>query len=297
MGSSVVSLKTNLADYAVTAAMKDGRITSSLVNLDYCGPRTAHNGFKPMVRENAFDAGELALVTYLQAKAWGKPFVTLPIPISGRFQHHCIGFNRELGHLAPKDIEGRKVGVRTYSQTTGLWVRGILQHEYNVDLNKVTWLTLDEAHVSEHVDPPNCERLPADASLADMMLNGDLAAAILGGDMPKDARVQTLVPDAKQAAQAWYAREGVIPINHMFVVRAELSRERPDVVREIFRMLVESRALAPESARAGAPPVGLEQNRKALAMAIDWSYEQGIIPRRLSVDELFDDTTAALGRA
>jgi len=294
MISAVASVKTNLADYPVTMAMKDGRVASSLVTLEYCGPKTAHDGFKPMLRENAFDAGELAIVTYLQAKAWGKPFVLLPIPISGRFQHHCIGFNHELGPLNPKEIEGRKVGVRTYAQTTGLWVRGILQHEYGVDLDKVTWLTIDESHLSEHHDPPNCQRLPAGAKLGEMMLSGEIAAAILGNDMPKDPRVRTLVPDAMAAARQWYQREGVIPINHMFVVRQDLSRERPDIVRDIFRMLVESRNLAADSAKTPIPPIGLDANRKGLEMAIQWSYEQKIIPRRLSVDELFDDTTAAL---
>jgi len=294
MISDVASVKTNLADYPVTMAMKDGRVASSLVTLEYCGPKTAHDGFKPMLRENAFDAGELAIVTYLQAKAWGKPFVLLPIPISGRFQHHCIGFNHELGPLNPKDIEGRKVGVRTYAQTTGLWVRGILQHEYGVDLDRVTWLTIDESHLSEYHDPPNCQRLPAGAKLGEMMLSGEIAAAILGNDMPKDPRVRTLVPDAMAAARQWYQREGVIPINHMFVVRQDLSRERPDIVRDIFRMLVESRNLAADSAKTPIPPIGLDANRKGLEMAIRWSYEQKIIPRRLSVDELFDDTTAAL---
>jgi len=293
MISAVASVKTNLADYPVTMAMKDGRVASSLVTLEYCGPKTAHDGFKPMLRENAFDAGELAIVTYLQAKAWGKPFVLLPIPISGRFQHHCIGFNHELGPLNPKEIEGRKVGVRTYAQTTGLWVRGILQHEYGVDLDKVTWLTIDESHLSEH-DPPNCQRLPAGAKLGEMMLSGEIAAAILGNDMPKDPRVRTLVPDAMAAARQWYQREGVIPIKHMFAVRQDLSRERPDIVRDIFRMLVESRNLAADSAKTPIPPIGLDANRKGLEMAIQWSYEQKIIPRRLSVDELFDDTTAAL---
>jgi 4,5-dihydroxyphthalate decarboxylase len=292
--ASVVSVKTNLADYPVTMAMKDGRVTSGLAKLEYCGPKSAHDGFKPMIRDHAFDAGELAIVTYLQARAWGKPFVMLPIPISGRFQHHCVAFNHELGHLNPTDIEGRAVGVRTYSQTTGVWARGILQHEYGVDLDKVTWLTIDESHVSEYHDPPNCRRLPAGARLVEMMLKGEMAAAILGNDMPKDPRVRTLVPDAMAAARQWYLREGVIPINHVFVIRQELSRERPDVVREIFRMIAESRSLAPESARTTIPPIGLEANRKALEMAIHWSHEQQIIPRRLSVDELFDDTTAAL---
>lgn len=183
--SAVVSLKTNLADYPVTMAMKDGRVTSSVVKLDYCGPKVANEGFKAMIRQNAFDAGELAIITYLQAKAWGHPFVMLPTPMSGRPQHHCIGYNHELGHLNPKDIEGRKVGVRTYSQTTGLWVRGVLQHEYGVDLDKVTWLTLEDAHVSEYHDPANCQRLPAGSKLAKMMFSGEIAAAILGERCPR----------------------------------------------------------------------------------------------------------------
>jgi 4,5-dihydroxyphthalate decarboxylase len=289
------SLRTNLADSPVTTAMKDGRITSSLVHLDFCGPKLAHDGFKSMIREGGFDAGELAIVTYFQAKAYGKPFVLLPIPVSGRTQHHCIGFNKELEHLDPKGIEGRNVGVRTYAQTTGLWVKGILQHEHGVDLDKVTWMTIDESHLAEYTDPPNCRRLPPDAKLGKMMLDGELAAAILGNDMPKDPRVQTLIPDPFTAAEQWCRREGVIPINHMFVVHEDLSKQHPEIVKEIYRMLVDSRNLAPESATATLPPVGLEANRKTLEMAIQWSFEQKIIPRRLSFDELFDDTTASLG--
>jgi 4,5-dihydroxyphthalate decarboxylase len=290
-----VRLRTNLADYPVTLAMKQGQIGSPVVELDYCGPETAHDGFKDMLRRNHYDAGELAIVTYLQARAYGKPYVLLPIPISGRFQHHCVGYNIEHGELRPKDIEGRKVGVRTYAQTTGLWVRGILQHEYGVDLEKVTWLTLDESHLAEYHDPANCRMLPKGSKLAQMMLDGELAAAILGGDMPKDPRIRTLVPDAQSAAREWHRREGVIPINHMIVVHEQISRRRPDVVRELFRLVAESRARAPAQITAKLPPIGLEANRKTLDMAIQWSYEQKIIPRRLSVEELFDDTTAALG--
>ena len=289
------TLKINLADYAVTKAIKDGRVTSDLVKLEFCGPKAAHDGFKPMVRNDAFDAGELAIVTYLQAKAYGKPYVLLPVPVVGRFQHHCIGFNQQFGHLDPKDIEGRQVGVRTYAQTTGLWVRGILQHEYGVDLDKVSWLTVDESHLAEYGDPPNCRRLPAGSSIAQMMLKGELAAAILGNDMPDDPRIQRLIPDPSAAAQRWHAREGVIPVNHMVAVHEDLARRRPDVVREIYRMLVESRKLAPASATDLFPPIGLEANRKGLEMAIQWSFEQKIIPRKFSVDELFDDTTASLG--
>jgi 4,5-dihydroxyphthalate decarboxylase len=289
-----VTLRTNLADSPVTMAIKEGRVSSPLVNFNFCGPKTAHDGFKAMLREHAYDAGELAIVTYLQAKTYGKPFVLLPAPISGRFQHHCIGYNIEHGALRPKDIEGRTVGVRTYAQTTGLWVRGILQHEYGVDLNRVTWLTVDESHLSEYQDPPNCKRIPVGKKIDQMMLDGDIAAAILGVDMPKDPRVRTLIPDPKAAAEKWYQREHVIPINHMFAIRQDIAERRPDVVRELFRMITESRALAPADVSASIPPLGLEANRKGLEMAIDWSFEQKIIPRRLKVDELFDAAVASL---
>jgi 4,5-dihydroxyphthalate decarboxylase len=117
----------------------------------------------------------------------------------------------------------------------------------------------------------------------------------MGNDMPDDPRIERLVPDPHQAAKQWYAREGLIPINHVFVVHERISRERPDVVREIYRMLKEARDLAPEGSTATTPPLGLEANRKGLQMAIDWSFEQKIIPRKFSVDELFDETSRALG--
>lgn len=290
-----ITLRTNLADSAVVQAMKDGRVSSDIVTLDFCGPKVSHDGFKPMVRDEAFEAGELAINTFLQAKAYGKPWTLLPAPLVGNFQHQCIGFNKEFGHLNPTDIEGRMVGVRMYAQTTGLWVRGILQHEYGVDLDRVTWMTVEESHLAEYQDPPNCQRLPKGSRIAQMLLDGELAAAILSRkDMPDDPRVQHLIPDPDNAAKAWYAREGVVPINHVFVVHEAIARQRPDVVREIYRMIKESRALALASAVSHLPPLGMQANRKGLEMAIQWSYEQKIIPRRLSLDELFDDVTRNL---
>ena len=293
--TDVLKLKANVQDYPQTAALKDGRVSSDLVELEFCGPPQAHSGFKAMLRENAYDCGELAIVTCLQARIYGKPFVLLPVPVSGRFQHHCAGYNREFGHIDPKDIEGREVGVRTYAQTTGLWVRGVLQHEYDVDLNKVTWRTVGEGHLAEYSDPPNCVPLPKGSDIGQMMLDGELAATLQGVDLPKDPRVERLVPDPFEAAKDWFAREGVVPINHMFVVHERLTRERPDVVREIFRMVVESRELTEGGLPDPFPPVGLEANRKGIQMAIDWAHEQKIIPHKLEVDELFDEVTAGLG--
>jgi len=293
--TDVLTLRANVQDYPQTAALKDGRVSSDIVKLDFCGPPLAQNGFKPMLRENAFDCGELAIVTYLQARTYGKPYVMLPAPVSGRFQHHCAGFNRELGHLDPKDIEGKQVGVRTYAQTTGLWVRGILKHEYGVDLDKVTWMTVGDGHLLEYTDPANCVRLPKGSDIGQMMLDGELAATLQGVDLPKDPRVERLVPDPFNAAKDWFAREGVVPINHVFVVHEDIARNRPDVVRELYRMIGETRDLTEGGLPDPFPPMGLEANRKGLEMAIQWAFEQKIIPERMSVDSLFDETTIALG--
>ncbi len=290
----MLKLRTNLQDYPQVAALKDGRVTSPVVTLDFCGPKVAHNGFKDLLRNNKYDASELAIVTYLQARAYDKPWVLIPAPVHGRFQHHCAGYNIEFGELSPRDIEGRLVGVRTYAQTTGLWIRGVLQHEYGVDLDKVTYLTVDEGHLAEYQDPPNCRRLPPGSDIGEMMLKGEVAAALMGNDLPKDPRVRTLVPDPHRAAQEWFRREGVVPINHLFVVHQDIARRNPDVVREIYRMLVEARNLAPAEATKDLPPMGYQANRKGIDLAIQWAFEQKIIPRRFAVDELFDDLTASL---
>lgn len=292
---SPLTLKVNLIANPVNAAMNEGRVGSDIVRLDYCGPKRPHEGFKPMLRENAFHAGELAINTLLQARIYGKPWVTLPVPLLGNFQHQCIGYNSAFGDLQPQDLAGKKVGVRMYTQTTGLWVRGILQHAYGVDLDQVTWMTNEDSHLAEYQDPANCQRLPAGAQITDMLLAGELDAAILSRkDWPADDRIKHLIPDPDQAAQAWYAREGVVPINHLFVVHQDVARQHPEVVRELYRMFKESRALAPAAVQQALPPMGMEASRKGLEMAIDWSYEQKIIPRRLAVDELFDEVTGAL---
>ena len=134
--SGPVTLRTNLADYAMTKALKSGAVTSDIVRFDFCGPKVANQGFKPMVRERAFDAGELAIGTFLQAKVYGKPVTLLPAVVMGRFQHQTALRSTQRAAIGPGDVQGKRVGIRSYTQTTGIWVRGILQHEYGVDLTR-----------------------------------------------------------------------------------------------------------------------------------------------------------------
>jgi 4,5-dihydroxyphthalate decarboxylase len=287
-----IALKTHLAEYPVTRALRAGEVRSDLVKLDFIGPKQAYEGFKPMVRENAYDASELALVTFLQAKAYGKPLVALPAIVLGRFQHGLIGYNAARGELRPKDIQGRRVGVRSYTQTTGVWLRGILKHEYGVDLDKVKFVTMEDPHVTEYRDPPFVERASGAKKLDQMLLDGDVDAAIMG-DLPKDPNIRPLIPDPDAAARAWHAKHGAVQINHIFVVNEQLSKTRPDVVQEIFRLLLASKR-AGSAGGVDSLPFGVEAMRKPLELIAQYALEQKIIPRAVTVDELFDDTTRAL---
>lgn len=291
---SKTRLFTLLGSYPATLPIKQGQVPSDLLEFEFADIKVANNGFKPLVREAKFDCGELAIVTYLQAKAHNKPYVLLPVVVVARPQHHTIAYNGERGELKPADLVGKRMGVRAYSVTTGAWVRGILAEQFNVDLDKVRWVTFEDPHVTEYTDPPFVERAPADKNMTQMLLDGELDAAVVGDKLP-DPRLKTLIPNAEEAARAWAEKHGD-PINHMLVIRGELSRTRPDVVREVFRIFKALRdaAVAAGNKSAAKLQFGVDANRAALAAIIDIAYRQGLIPHRLGVDELFDDTTRVL---
>lgn len=294
--SKSIELRVNLADSAIAAALKQERVESSLLHMEFCGPRVAHAGFKPMIRNGAFNAGELAIITLMQAKCHGMPWVLLPATMVGRFQHRGISYNAHEGDLTPKDLEGRKVGMRSYSQTTGVWIRGVLQHQFGVDLGKVFWAAHDDPHVAEAPDPATIGHFSLDGrTLGEMLADGAFAAAILGAEPPPAPHVRPLIPDADAAALAWHRETGAVQINHMFVVHSEVAA-RPDIVREIYRLLLESKRLAPASEGIDCLPFGYDAVRGSLEIAAQYAFEQQLIPRRIAVDELFNDFTASLGR-
>lgn len=293
-----MKLRILLGDYPNTKALKSGTVQAANIQFDFAEEKTVNHAFKRVVRELEFDVAELAIATYLVAKAHGKPLGLLPVVIRGKFAHDTLAYNVGKGHLAPKDLEGRRVGIRAYAQTTPTWVRGILQNDYGVDLDRVEWVTFEDSHVAEFREPATCERAPADKKMRAMLLDGELDAAILSiqRDDP-DPRLKTLIPDADAAAQAWYGKYGVVPINHMVVVKESLVRSHPEAVREVFRALAEGKKLAglPRSGSIDTFPLGVEANRKSLEMVIRYAVQQGLLPRPFTVDELFDDTTRRLG--
>ena len=289
-----LTLQTLLATNPNTSALKSGQLTSPLVNFAFADVTIANKAFKALVREQKFDLGELAIVTFLQAKAFGKPYVLMPTVAVARGQHHTIFYNPDRGHLSPSDLPGRRVGVRAYTQTTGAWVRSFLEEEHGVDFKRVQWVTFEDPHVAEFVDPPWVERAPAGKELLQMLRDGEIDAAIFGSENPEGG-VKPLIPDAEAAAKRWAASHGGVPINHMMVVKESVTQVRPDVVREVFRLLQESQKANPAGGTGGALRYGVEAVRKSLETIIDYSERQGLLPRRLAVDELFNDVTRSLG--
>ena len=291
-----LKLYTLLGDYPNTAALRKGEVTSGLVDFAFADVKVSNTAFKPLVREARFDLGELAIVTYLQAKAYGKPYVLIPATVLGRGQHHTIAYNPERGRLSASDLTGKRVGVRAYTQTTGAWVRGFLADDYKIDPGKIHWITFEDPHLAEFKDPDFVRRAPEGKTMVQMLIDGELDAAIVGDKLP-DPRLAPLIDDADAAARKWAEMHGGIPINHMMVVRSTIANSHPDVVKEICRVLRESR-------RAVPPPAdgtifdpwrfGVEPNRRSLEIIIDYSFRQKLIPRMFSVDELFDDVSALI---
>ena len=293
--TEVTTLSAAFDDYPHTLPLKRGQIKSPRLALTFSEIRPANRFFKPMVRELKFDVSEMAIATYVQAKAYGKPLVLLPATMMGRFQHGTI-LCRAAQPLTPADLAGKRVGVRSYSQTTAVWVRGILQNDYGVDVDRVRWVTFEDGHVAEYREPAGVERVGGGQNLLEMLRVGELDAAIYGADLPEDPTLTSLIPDPEAAARQWYARHKVVPINHMVVVTEKLARSNPDAVREIYRLLSQGKRAAgqPRAGEIDFLPFGVEACRPALQAVIRYALQQSLIPQKIEVDDLFDGTTRAL---
>jgi 4,5-dihydroxyphthalate decarboxylase len=253
--------------------------------------------FKAMIRDLDYDFGELAIVTFLQGREYGKPYVLLPATILGRHQHHTIFYNADRGALAPRDLAGKRVGVRAYTVTTGAWVRGFLAGDHGVDPRSVTWVTFEEPHVAEYHDPANVERAPEGKDITGMLLAGEIDAAILG-DVAEQGPLKYLFPDPAAAAERWARTHGGVPINHLAVIRRSIAESRPDVVREVYRVLAESRAAAALPAGADDPlRFGIGAIRRSLDRIAAYALQQDLISRPVTADELFADAVRILGDA
>lgn len=285
-----LKLKAVLGSHPHVQAVKNGELRPGLFDLDFIEYTPTNTAFKPMVREQAFDVCEMAIVTFLMAKAHGKPLVLLPATMLGRFQHSYALYNPARGTLGPSDLEGKSVGIRSFTTTTGAWIRGILANDYGVNLDKIRWITFEDPHVAEYVD--TTERAPKDKKILQMLLDGELDAVL--GEASNDPKLKPLFPDPAAEAAKWYARRSVVPVNHLVVVTEQLAKSCPDVVAGIYDLLKRNKERMGPAASPDLLPFGVEANRKPLELIVGYAFQQALIPRRYAVEELFDATTQGL---
>ena len=291
-----VTVRTVLEAEPLATALKQGVVTSPLVQLDFVEVEVIHKAFAPMVRQQAYDLSELAIVSCLQAVAYDRPIVMLPVVVASRFQRGCLIAHRPRGVPAPEDLVGKRVGVRSYTQTTGMWVRAHLKEDYGLATPSIRWLTRDPAHVEEYRDPTFVEHTSSSKSLPDMLRDGDIDAAILGNDLPEGDEFAPVIPDPPGRDRTWWLQHGFMPINHMMVASRDLAGGNPDALREACRLLKKAHELtAVPKGKPSRVLLGFAALREPLRWIVDVCMEQGLLPRRLDFGEVFGPAERILG--
>jgi 4,5-dihydroxyphthalate decarboxylase len=327
--TSLVRLKTVLRRFSHTADLKDGAIPLEGVQIDFIEVQPAIASYRRMVRDVAFDLCELAPTTYYIARAYGAPFKALPIFLTRQFHHQGLVVRDDSGIRTPKDLEGKKVGVRAYSVTTGVWTRGILTNEYGVDMSGVTWVVDDEEHVTQLPLPANVVHVPAGKTLASMMEAGEIQAGFTGNagigregppkpgweatERPKTTAYNELWEDGGTLGIEWYRRTGIYPFHGVIVLRDELLTAHPWIAKVVYRAFCEAKARWLPRLRSGAAnteddrkyralipvigedplPYGIKANLPSIEALITYAVQQKLMPRRLSAEELFIDPEAS----
>jgi 4,5-dihydroxyphthalate decarboxylase len=307
-------LKTVTRTQGNNQALKDGSVKPRSFELDFVEVDPLIAAFRRMVRGNEFDICEMAITTYICARAFGKPMTAVPVFLVRAFHHGAILANTKSGIRTPKDLEGKRVGVnRGYTVTTGVWARGILQREYGVDLSKITWVLSGDEHVAEYRPPANVVPIEPGQKMGEMLAKGELAAAI--GVEVDSPDVRPLIPDAFETGLAALRRRGLYPINHTVVIKNELLAAHPQLAADVFDAFAASKNVYLDRLRAGRIekpteidelhkrvmqitgdplPYGIAPNRQVIEELIGHAVKQGIITKPVTVEELFVPSTRRL---
>ena len=296
-------------------ALKDGEVKPRTCDLEWIEVDPLIDAFRRMVRDLEFDLCEMAMTTYITARAHGKRITGLPIFLMRAFHHGAIFYNTKSGISSPRDLEGKRVGVnRGYTVTTGLWARSVLANQYGVNLDKITWVLSGDEHVAEFQPPPNVVRMEKGRKMADLLASGELPAAI--GVEVDHPDVSTLIPSPKAAAYAALRDYGHYPINHLIVVKDAVLEAHPEIGPDLFNAFAQAKRLYLEKLRADkieSPtpvdemykrvmqttgrdplPYGIGPNRQALEELLQSALEQRVITQPFTVEELFPRNTHAL---
>lgn len=281
-------LKAALGRYPTTAALHSGEVASPMVGFDFAEIAPISRAFAPMVREQRFDLSEMAIATALQALAYGKPITVLPIAVAARFQEAALLCRADSAMRDPGDLAGRRIGVRAYTQTTAMWLRGILADDYGLDPSALRWTTFEEAHVAEYAEPAWVTRAAPGENLLDLLRQGAVDAVIVGNDVPDDPAFRTLFPDPAAASARFQATHGFMPVNHLITVPTPLAEAEPALMAELIRLFQRARDAAAPGGNP-APPIGRAAVAPSWTLAARYCMLQGLLPRTVSVDALWHD--------
>ena len=290
-----VTLRAALADYPHVMALKNGTVRLDQIAFEWETVNPITRAFRRMVRTGDFDLCEIALTTLAQSRAFEKDLTALPVVVMRGFHHAALVCPVNSPLRGPEDLAGKRIGVRAFSQTTGVWLRGILLDSYGVDHRTITWVTEEDAHVQEYRDPANVERIQPGQNLKAMLMSGEIDAAIALTGL--DARlIRTVIPNADATAAEWYRETGAYPVNHVVCVKTELLQRNPSLGPELMRLFREAKSAASEpSAEARYAPIvgpdplpyGLDANRPGIELCLRYTTEQGLVPRTYAPEELF----------
>ncbi len=291
-GPPSVLLRAAFGNYPHTRPVKSGAVAAPGIDFAFEEFPTINRAFAPMVREQRFDLCELALATYIQARAWGKPLVLLPVITIARFQQAALLTRR--GHLAdPATWRGRSIGIRSYSQTTGVWLRGILAEQYGVQAQDLHWITQEGAHVAEAADPPWVERVAPGADLLAMLRDGAVDAVILGNELPEDPEVVPLIADQETSVAAFWSRHHLVPVNHVLTLSTPMAAV-PGLAAALFRLFAATPHQFGAAPRVSAA-TGRAAVRPSLSLMLRYCRSQGMVPPGLEEAELWQGLPADVG--
>ena len=290
---SIAPLRTLLGEYPGTRAIRRGVVASARVPLAFADVAVPNRAFKRVVRDLEFDVAELALMTFLMARSRGVPLRLLPVVVFSRNPLVHLVHDRDRRPLDPSGLAGCRVGVRSYTTTTAVWIRALLADRFGVPLDRLAWTTIDEGHLAGVPDPPAVRPAPPGADLMSMLRDGSIDAAIVD-PVPADARFAPVVPDPDAACAAWQQAHGARTINHVIVVRESLAGDA-EIMGELFRLFRESREAGGTAVDRSSTPLGFDANRRTLEVAIAVASAQGLLAQPLTVDDLVSGALASLG--
>lgn len=270
-------------------AILDGQVASKSLNLHFIPVEPISRAFRRAIRDHEFDVTEMALVTLAMAVDAGYPWIGLPVVVSRGFHHASLRTPDTSAIRSPLDLAAQKVGVRAYSQTTGVWIRGILAQEYGVLAHQIRWLTIEDAHVPGFSDPSYVDRAQIGLTLQSLLSSGEIAAAI-GDGSSSFSETRSVIPDPEKAATEWHRKTGVYPVNHVIAFRKELLEREPDVGQELQRIFQLSRDLwlaKPFSRPIDDLPVGRDAHEQSIIVGLEFAREQGLTRRLFRYQDLF----------